>query len=332
MKKTTFSFFFLIINFLILQAQSPIKNCSIDISNDSISNDSSGTAKSTSYCRTCNLWANGRVPFEFDANVSSENRQRTLAVMTMLENIAHIDFFPRTNQSQFIRFVDSDVNSSFVGMQSHGNTIKLFNWNIPMIICHEIFHSLGFFHEHQRPDRDTYVQIRRDDICPDAFDANFPIEPNTAVTSNIPYDFESIMHYDSTAFSRCVNPSSSCRNNNPCPPGTGNTVIAQPRFAEFQHKIGQRNYLSRADSLMLRFLYPFPKDRFVNIQHPPFPIPTDGLDLRTAYPNFDRAYVNSILVRSHAVIWMMPGDYSDAEGIYRKPCTLRSPFGSVILR
>ena len=31
-------------------------------------------------------------------------------------------------------------------------------------IVHEIAHSLGFFHEHSRPDRDEYVHINLDNV------------------------------------------------------------------------------------------------------------------------------------------------------------------------
>ena len=32
------------------------------------------------------------------------------------------------------------------------------------LIIHETLHALGFFHEHQRPDRDNYVTIFLDNV------------------------------------------------------------------------------------------------------------------------------------------------------------------------
>ena len=32
------------------------------------------------------------------------------------------------------------------------------------LIVHEAMHALGFFHEHQRPDRDAYVKVNWDNI------------------------------------------------------------------------------------------------------------------------------------------------------------------------
>lgn len=63
---------------------------------------------------------------------------------------------------------------------------------------HEMMHALGFFHEQARPDRDDHVVIHWDNIDPEKY-INF----NKATEINSrgsPYDYESIMHYTSTAF------------------------------------------------------------------------------------------------------------------------------------
>jgi len=35
-------------------------------------------------------------------------------------------------------------------------------------VMHEVLHTLGFFHEHNRPDRDNFVTIHFDNIIPGA--------------------------------------------------------------------------------------------------------------------------------------------------------------------
>jgi hypothetical protein len=67
-------------------------------------------------------------------------------------------------------------------------------------IIHEAIHALGFNHEQTRPDRDDYINIYWRNIIP-GLEFNFK-KFRGALTYNIPYDFNSIMHYDGYAFSR----------------------------------------------------------------------------------------------------------------------------------
>jgi hypothetical protein len=64
-------------------------------------------------------------------------------------------------------------------------------------------HAAGFWHEHQRYDRDDYVQINWENMdasMASNFDKN-SLGVNAANVDNSTYDFDSIMHYELTAFS-----------------------------------------------------------------------------------------------------------------------------------
>lgn len=309
-------------------AQNREIDCTIEIPKDT------GLSARSNYCRTCTLWTNGQVPYEFQAGVTAENRQRTIDMMNTLQTLANLRFFPRTNQTQFIRFENAEVNTSPVGMQNGGNTIRMVSWWNEIIIAHEIFHSLGFFHQHQRPDRNNYVQVIQGNICPDNFEANFPIETDATVTANIPYDFQSMMHYRRDAFTGCRIASDSCKAFSPCPNGyiNANTIQVLPQFNQFQNTIGQRIQISQIDALMLRFLYPFPNDRIVNIMQSAVGFFSIGANIRQAVRGFTTNYAEGTFVPNNANIWIMPGDYINAEGTYKKPITINAPFGGVILR
>jgi hypothetical protein len=64
-------------------------------------------------------------------------------------------------------------------------------------ILHEIGHTLGFFHEQSRPDRDGYVNVLRKNIA--SFkELNFEKYTISEIDSQeVPYDLSSDMHYGS---------------------------------------------------------------------------------------------------------------------------------------
>ena len=61
------------------------------------------------------------------------------------------------------------------------------------IIEHEILHALGLIHEHTREDRDSYVEIKYDNIR-EGREGSFNIDKN-GDTLGTEYDLNSVMHY-----------------------------------------------------------------------------------------------------------------------------------------
>ena len=64
-------------------------------------------------------------------------------------------------------------------------------------IMHELGHVLGFWHEHNRPDRDKYVTIIKENIRPGA-NFDFKTASPYQVIYSKEYDYGSIMHYGET--------------------------------------------------------------------------------------------------------------------------------------
>ena len=64
------------------------------------------------------------------------------------------------------------------------------------IITHEMMHSVGVYHEHNRLDRDDHIEVHYDCIM-DRHNKSFQIQLNS-VSYGVPYDHYSIMHYGPT--------------------------------------------------------------------------------------------------------------------------------------
>ncbi|OXA38970.1 Zinc metalloproteinase nas-4 [Folsomia candida] len=98
---------------------------------------------------------------------------------------------------------------------------------------HETMHALGFYHEHTRPDRDEYVDIKINGTK--QADDQYAIIPDQLLLVK-QYDFESIMHY---------------------PPNP----VLQPKSGKVPDgvKVGQRDHLSKLDVERLNALYPCDK-------------------------------------------------------------------------
>ncbi|GEM_PF-991457 len=192
-----------------------------------------------------NLWPNGIVPFEFDANVTVGEQTAMRAAMDELEAVCNVSFRPRAGEDPFVHIQDDDGNSSGIGRPGSGQrTIKIFNWNFRFIMCHELMHTLGVEHEQSRNDRNTFVIIALANVCQDccsggSCDHNFDMAGGADCGD---YDFDSVMHYPPDAFST----------------NGMNTITAQPAFAAFQSLMGQRNHLSDGDIACLSQMYGAP--------------------------------------------------------------------------
>jgi len=181
-------------------------------------------------------WPDGVVPYEFDANVNTDNRTRAVRAMQKIMDVSGVYFIPRTNEEDRIVFIDASGNSSALGRVGGPQFIRISSWSRHFVIVHELMHALGDNHEHQRPDRDEYVRINWENIRPGA-DSQFEIRPFAQPES--PYDFLSVMHYSGGAFTQ----------------GQGLTIEALPPYEPYQQAMGQRDRLSEGDILGLNARY-----------------------------------------------------------------------------
>lgn len=55
-------------------------------------------------------------------------------------------------------------------------------------IYHELLHALGFYHEHNRPDRDNHIEVNWDNIAEGSAKNFVKRDPSSVELLGLPYD------------------------------------------------------------------------------------------------------------------------------------------------
>jgi Astacin (Peptidase family M12A) len=195
-------------------------------------------------------WPDGnRIPYKWDSAVSAAVQLKVVQAMAPWREIG-IDFVynPSAPDAVLITTPYPGMPDWVCGARVGYQGVETYYWAAPNCrhrdYVHEWGHILGYFHEHQRADRDQYVTVQRpnrmDPVKGQAFGA---------------YDFDSIMHYD--AFDRLPDGSIDY-----------NAVIFTPKDNRSLFSFGFGETLSAGDKAMTRALYP----EILNLPNP-IPVP-----------------------------------------------------------
>jgi hypothetical protein len=148
------------------------------------------------------LWTDNEVPYVID---DIPNKVQVEQALEEIQARSNIQFIPRaTEHSNFVRFSKGEQHCfSSVGMQGGEQIIALSERCQKKEISHEVLHTLGFFHEQNRPDRDDFLTILWENIKEDYWPQFEIIKIWGAEErqSPTPFSNETIMLYPSTSFS-----------------------------------------------------------------------------------------------------------------------------------
>ncbi|CAL4100033.1 unnamed protein product, partial [Meganyctiphanes norvegica] len=145
------------------------------------------------------LWTNGVVPYQImDPSTQSMIR----GAMDEIEAKTCVRFVPHSNENDYIYITSSSSGCwSYVGSYGGAQEVSLDRNGCLYhgTAIHELMHAIGFYHEHCRNDRDSYVYIHYENVQA-GYAYAFDKDTNWRYVGE-GYNYNSIMHYGAYSFS-----------------------------------------------------------------------------------------------------------------------------------
>lgn len=189
------------------------------------------------------LWPEARVHWTYSSSIASESLtafRESIADYEAKTCLRFTEYAPGSSlPSDYIELQSESGCWSYIGYRGQGGGKQLLNLQgwvngygcaLKGIAIHELKHALGWFHEHTRADRDSYVQINLGNVL-SGYESNFN-KQDYSLADGTPYDYDSIMHYGAYSFS-----------------SNGQKTIESPQA------IGQRDGFSSSDLCGLNKMY-----------------------------------------------------------------------------
>lgn len=163
-------------------------------------------------------WPNSTIVYRI-SGLSSSVRSELQKSFNEWTSKTNVRFKERTNESNYVTISSSGSNSNSglatLGVNGSRGFIRLGTRATAVVIIHEIGHTLGYIHEQNRSDRDSFIRINFQNIQNNAVDQFYKSNSATLITSQ--FDTNSTMMYGSYTFSKNGQPTITDLNGNVLP-------------------------------------------------------------------------------------------------------------------
>ncbi|XP_032808037.1 astacin-like metalloendopeptidase isoform X2 [Petromyzon marinus] len=224
------------------------------------------------------------IPYEMYNRYEPEQQRVIQEAMNEFNYRTCVRFVPRDNEADYLAFYPVMGCYSLMGHHRGMQIVSLDERCLQKgIIQHELLHSLGFWHEQARSDRDQFVSVQWDDIIP-GYEHNF----NKEQTNNLdtPYDYGSLLHYNRFAFTKNRRP----------------TLVPTP---ETNVTLGQREKLSDQDVYKVNRFYACRKHLEENKM---------DKNVTTSTSNSSSSHIEITIGNDNAALTTPPRNVSDSTG------------------
>ncbi|WP_024768648.1 M12 family metallopeptidase [Aquimarina macrocephali] len=136
-------------------------------------------------------WTNNTIYYQFAQGLSSGRRSTMLRAMRHISSRTRVRFVQGRGSGNYVSIFTSGngTNYATVGMRGGAQSLSI-STNRLGIAIHELGHTIGLYHEHQRRDRDSYVTVNYNNI-PQNFHSDYRKKGQNVGS----FDWRSIMLY-----------------------------------------------------------------------------------------------------------------------------------------
>ena len=147
-------------------------------------------------------WPGGVIPLVFEQGFTAAEFQVINEACNQWSRAANVRCVDRTTQANYV-LVSRQPTGCNANVGTRPGAVRMNlqpdGCMLTRIVAHELGHLLGFIHEHQRPDRDQYLDVFLQNVTSQNA---YNFELLTTALRHSAYDFGSIMHYEWYGFSK----------------------------------------------------------------------------------------------------------------------------------